>query len=146
MSSNEKRSKSKLILLAKQYLLKTACRLAFLTLLLSTFSYHARLQNFTIRPIQAISWDVDNPDLLRVALEHFRMKKRKELDFVRPAVRLLKVFASRTATDMFIEHAICGCGHWSLLLAKRGRYLLGRPSVLVLESVVLGLLPDQLND
>ena len=120
MSSKEKLSKSNVTILAKIYLWKATCWLAFLVLFLSTFSYHARLQSFTIRPIQAIAWTSDDPDRLRVVLENFRLKKRKELDFVRPAVCPPKVFAPNITTDTFVEHAICDCGDWSLLLAKRG--------------------------
>ena len=119
MSSKGKLSKSNIIMLVKTHLWKAAHWLAFLVLFLSTFSYHARLQSFTIRPIQAIAWDSDNPERLKVVLEIFRLKKQKELDFVRPAVYQPKAFTPETTTNTFIEHAICDCGDWSLLLAKR---------------------------
>ena len=86
MSPDGRRSKRNVIHLIIQSLHYAFSRVAYLLLFLATFSYHVRLQNFTIRPIAAIARHADNPERVKTALEHFKVKKQKELAFVRPAV------------------------------------------------------------
>ena len=60
--------------------------LGHLTLVILTFSYHERMLDNTIRPIQLIALRANDPDRLLAALAYFRIKNQADIDFVRSAV------------------------------------------------------------
>ena len=51
-----------------------------------TFSYYARLHYYTIQPIEKIAANAEDPAALKDLLAVFKIKKRKDLRFVRIAV------------------------------------------------------------
>ena len=53
-----------------------------------TFSYYARLHYYTIQPIKKIAANAEDPAALKDLLAVFKIKKKKDLRFVRIAVSI----------------------------------------------------------